>query len=801
MIRSAIATLKISQKIRYSAILILGITTLGVSFGLALGEWQQRYALKALRYANENEHTLHRLQVSVLSIRSHPQRLLEVLGSQISTQYEFSYLTRETANALKAIETLEGLIQTSTPENKSEIIHFAQAYREAIDDYQAEIATMWMEIDPMGVSPSTLETTREAIFARMATGNLVRLGYRFERLTERVRLLRAAAEEAGDAARQAFALAQMVRLGIVAASLVLSLVAAIAIARTTSRAIAQPLEEVTKTARQVTENGDFSLRVAVSSTDETGILSRSLNELIERVCCLLEEQSARAIELEAAREAAEAANHAKSDFLASMNHELRTPLNGILGYTQILSNDRESFTPEQQRGLDTIHQCGEHLLTLINDVLDLAKIEARKLDLFPQDFHFKAFLEATASICEIKAQQKSIGFKFEYDKTLPMAVYADDKRLRQVLLNLLSNAVKFTDAGCVTFRVDRLPTQPPTQPPTPPPTPPANPDHESAAIPIRFTVRDTGIGLSIESRTRIFQPFEQVAGRERNAEGTGLGLAISRQLVEAMGGSIQLDSQLGEGSCFWFDVHLPPVRTWLETATPQAAKIIGYQGVARIVLVVDDHRENRQVVVDRLEPLGFQVFEASNGRDGLEQAIALRPDVILTDIAMPEMDGLTFIRALRAEPLFEHTSIFAMPATLSKVDREQSLAAGCDIFLPKPIDFNALLSELEQQLQLVWIYDTPQEVEPVHISSSSSTSSSTIAPAASPLPEAWTIPSAAELRPIYHEARGGFVNEIQVLATELKAANPDYTAFADRIISLTRLFQIEALIALLEPHL
>ena len=786
-VRSRIAGLKIAQKIRYSIILILGMMTLGVSLSLALAEWQQRRALVALHYASENSYILHELGMASLELRSHPQRLLEGLGSQVSTQYELSKFASDVAETLEVIRTLETFTQASTAaQDDLQIYDLIEDYRQAILDYQATIATLWSETDPKSVTSSTLETTREAIFERMTGGELVRRGYTFERLAERLRRLDQQADASQIAAEADFATAQAVRLVILAVSLMLSLITAIAISGATSRAIAQPLEAVTQTAQRVTEENNFTLRVPVRSTDEVGVLSQSLNGLIERVCDLLNEQSKRAIELEHATQAAEAANHAKSEFLASMNHELRTPLNGILGYTQILANDRDALSPKQQQGLDIIHRCGEHLLTLISDVLDLAKIEARKMDLFPQDFHFKSFLEITADICRIKAQQKGIAFRFEYDDTLPKAVYADDKRLRQVLLNLLSNAVKFTDEGCVTFRVDRRPIAP------------GDDTEASHGVPVRFTVRDTGIGLSPDGQSRIFQPFEQVAGRDRNAEGTGLGLSIGRQLVEVMGGSIQLESQLGEGSCFWFDLHLPPVETWLETTTPRSAKITGHQGTLRKVLIVDDHENNRQVVIDMLEPLGFQVFGAIDGQDGFERAIELHPDVILTDVAMPNMDGLSMVRALRKMAHFKNTPIFAIPATLSKVNRDESFAAGCDIFLPKPLDLNALLSELEQQLNLVWVYDPQsesqeQEIEP--------RSTPTIATTPSATAEDWVIPSAVELRPIYHEARGGFVNEIQKLAAALKETNPDYAAFADRIIDLTRTFQIEALLALLAPHI
>lgn len=246
------------------------------------------------------------------------------------------------------------------------------------------------------------------------------------------------------------------------------------------------------------------------------------------------------------KESANAANQAKSDFLANMSHELRTPLNGILGYAQIL--ERSKVLPDKERhGVQIIHQCGTHLLTLINDILDLSKIEARKLELAPKAIHFPSFMQGVVEICRVRSDQKGIDFIYHPESNLPQGIEADEKRLRQVLLNLLGNAIKFTDSGSVTLKVEI--------------------NEASLDIPIpriKFQIEDTGVGISPNEVNKLFQAFEQVGEQKRQSEGTGLGLAISQRIVELMGGKIQVESEIGVGSNFYFELAMPIALDWVQ---------------------------------------------------------------------------------------------------------------------------------------------------------------------------------------------------------------------------------------------
>nr|WP_315251704.1 ATP-binding protein [uncultured Duganella sp.] len=387
-------------------------------------------------------------------------------------------------------------------------------------------------------------------------------------------------------------------------------------------------------------------------------------------------------ELRAAMERAEVANRAKSAFLASMSHELRTPLNAILGYTQILKRDKSLSVP-QQTGISTIQQGGQHLLALINDVLDLARVEAGRMEFHPKPARLGDLLAVVADIMRVRAEQRHLHFELELMNDLPVAINVDETRLRQVLLNLLGNAVKFTDRGAVRLRVSPLPAK------------------ETGVAPLRFEVIDEGIGIAADQQQAIFRPFEQVGDASRRAGGTGLGLAISQQLVRLMGGELQVESAPGAGSRFWFDVSLQVVEAPGSLSSGEHIAT-GYAGPRKTILVVDDVATNRALLRDLLGALGFHTLEAENGISGLMQAQAVQPDMVLLDMVMPGMDGIETTRRLRADQRTSKTPVLIISASSTPEEEERSLQVGANAFLSKPVNEHDLLREIGAHLQLDW---------------------------------------------------------------------------------------------------
>ncbi|BDM78925.1 PAS domain S-box protein [Acaryochloris marina] len=470
-----------------------------------------------------------------------------------------------------------------------------------------------------------------------------------------------------------------------------------------------------------------------------------------------------------AKEIADSANQAKSEFLANMSHELRTPLNGILGYAQIL-NRSDQISPRDKRGLEVIHQCGSHLLTLINDILDLSKIEARKLELNPHPTDLLTLLSSVVDMFHLKATQKGIELLFQLDNDLPKGVEIDEKRFRQVLINLMGNALKFTEKGSVTFQILQL-------------------EANAGQATLRFAIIDTGVGIATEQLSQLFKAFEQVGDPRNHTEGTGLGLAISQRIVQLMGGDIQVSSQLGAGSEFSFCVTVPLAQDGAMTVTESPSQpVVGYLGDRRTLLVVDDRWENRAVIENLLAQLEFEIVEATNGEEGLEKLQVCQPDAVILDLAMPVMDGFEFLQHLRHDAAF--TSFKGIPvivssASVGPTDQQLAVEQGGDTFLTKPVDAQALFRVLAEQLNLAWVYeDQSGELETQVISKSQ-----------------MVMPASHILKTLLTFAQMDNVGDLREHLEHLVETDIQYLPFAEPLLKLAKQYRTEEIETLLQEYL
>jgi signal transduction histidine kinase/DNA-binding NarL/FixJ family response regulator len=470
-----------------------------------------------------------------------------------------------------------------------------------------------------------------------------------------------------------------------------------------------------------------------------------------------------------ARHLADQANQAKTRYISAISHELRTPLNSIIGYAQLLDED-ESIPPHRKQAVSVIKRGGDHLLSLIEGTLDIARIEGGKLTLEVRPMRFREGVQQIGRMFELQAAGKGIGFVTEFIEPLPEVVRSDEKRLRQILINVLGNAVKFTSAGQVTFRVSHA--------------------REMAL----FEIEDTGPGIAPEEAEEIFEPFSRGSARGSAAGatasgGTGLGLTISKMLTDLMGGEMTLRStpdpghapplpgEPGPGTLFRIRMFLPESRTAMtERTLPRLARI-GYQGSRRRVLVVDNEEVDRELLATVLVPLGFELRQAATGHECLALLHTYRPDAILMDLAMPGIDGWETIRRLRSEGLSDAPIAIVSANAFDKVLDNDVEITPAD-FVLKPVRLSELLDWLGRVLGLEWLH---AEVAPTP-------EAAPAAPAAD-----WTAPPEVRLAALEEMVTLGYFRGIIRLLDGIRAEHPECEAFVAHMHALARQFQLDAM--------
>ncbi len=486
---------------------------------------------------------------------------------------------------------------------------------------------------------------------------------------------------------------------------------AMAVASFLQRSICTPILRLAEIARKITVEGDFSVRVDGKTDGEVGQLNTAFNDMLAKIenskkqlqeakDHLEERVSQRTSELEAARDAAESASRAKSDFLANMSHEIRTPLNAIMGYADLLRRGWDESPEEREDMLKTVHSSGKHLMTVINDILDISKIESRRLELEVRSESPHRVLSEVVSLMRVPFREKNLELEYNWIGAVPKQVELDGSRLRQILINLLGNAKKFTKQGGVQIIAKFL--------------------QEQAKAVLSVEVIDTGIGIPKDSQDQIFEAFVQAdTSVTRKFGGTGLGLAISRQLARMMGGDLTVDSEIGRGSCFKLTLNagsydsievvpsgaigdILPKEEGQSTTDSSTASIPGLR-----VLVVDDGATNRKLASLVLRRGGAVVSLAENGKEACDMVLQHGNfDVVLMDMQMPVLDGYGATRKLREAGIT--IPIFALTAHAMTGDKQLCLDAGCSDYLTKPINAEELLA----QMKLIFNSLLPEQPRP-----------------------------------------------------------------------------------------